>query len=119
MSKIAGGYPGGPPHHDPQAQGADSRGPELRGGETVEASVVRHATGRTKKLRKRRLLIGLVTFLVVGVGMGAYIGLQSRKTAEELAEQEAEGSEVDIKKEADRLLNELWRMEDLERAPRL
>ena len=73
---------------------------------------------RTKKLRKRRLLIGLVTFLVVGVGMGAYIGLQSRKTAEELAEQEAEGSEVDIKKEADRLLNELWRMEDLERAPR-
>ena len=79
-------------------------GPSSGAVRPVEASVVRHATGRTKKLRKRRLLIGLVTFLVVGVGMGAYIGLQSRKTAEELAEQEAEGSEVDIKKEADRLL---------------
>ena len=118
MSGITGGYPGGPPRHDPERGTADSDGPELRGGESVEASMADHAVRRKKKRRERRLVIGLVASLIVAAGVGTYLGLQSKKTAEELAQLEREKSESDDDKDLDRLLNELWKMEDLERAPR-
>lgn len=120
MSGISGGYPGGPPRHDPEGQTADSDGPELRDGESVEASVADHAVRRKKKLRNRRLVIGLVTSIITAAGVGAYLGLQSRTTAEELAQEtmEEEENELDPDKELDRLINELWKMEDLERANR-
>ncbi len=63
-------------------------------------------------------MIGLVASLIIAAGVGTYLGLQSKKTAEELAQQEMEESESDTNKELDRLLNELWKMEDLERAPK-
>lgn len=115
MSGITGGYPGGPPHHDPQERTEDSDGPELRSGESVEASVAGHAVHGKKKRRKRRLVIGAVTSLIVAAGVGAYVGMQSRTTAEELAQEEIAETETDIGKEADRLINELWKMEELER----
>ena len=123
MSGISGGYPGGPPRHGQEDEGPDHDRPEmqkreLRGGESVEASVAGHAARRKKKRRNRRLVIGLVTSLIAAAGVGAYVGLQNRKTAEDLAQQEINERETDLEKEADRLLNELWKMEDLERTRR-
>jgi len=118
MSGITGGYPGGPPRHDPERQTAGSDGSGLRSGETVEAGVEGRVVRDKRKKRNRRLAVGLVASLIVAAGVGAYVGLKSRETAEDLARKEAESAEPDLGREADRLLNELWKMEDLERINR-
>jgi len=100
MRRLTGGYPGGPPRHDPQGQGADSDGPELRDGEAVEASSAARVTRTRKKRRNRRLLIGLVTSLMAAASVGVYFGIQNSKTVEDLTqEQMQETGEADLERD--------------------
>ena len=117
MSGITGSYPGGPRRHDSEGRTADSDAPELRGGESVERSVAGRVARGKRKRRNRRLVIGFVTSFIAAAGVGAYVGLQSKTTAEDLAQHEMQ-EELDLSGEVDRVLNELWKMEDLDRATR-
>ena len=118
MSGITGSYPGGPRRHGQEEEAGQDPQAEIRDGESIEASIAARRTGRTKKRRNRRLVIGLVTSFIAAAGVGAYFGMRSITTAEDLAQEEMKEGEMDLKKQSDRLINELWKMEDLERARR-
>lgn len=118
MSRIRGYYPGGPgrePRRDaPGERLVDvatrwSRGTE----QVVRARGVR---------RRRRLAGGFALILLAAVTLGGWLGVRSHASAEEVA-REAEAAAVPdtpdarVRQEADRVLQELWRMEALERSP--
>ncbi len=113
MSEITGGYPGGPPRHAEQ----EGAGPELAHGESVEDRRVEQGASFRKERRQKRLMIGLVISLLAAASAGAYYGIQSKQSAEELAQEEnSNRQEGDLDQQTDRILNELWKMEGLERA---
>lgn len=115
MADVTGAYPGGPAHHQ-QRDGAAPPTDKLRDGESLEARRESQITKLRKERRHRRTMIGLVVSLIAAVGAGAYYGIRSNRAAEALAREEmTQQGEVDLNKQTDRILNELWRMEDVER----
>ena len=65
---------------------------------------------------------GLVFSILLSGMVGAYLGFSSHRTDAELAAemaQKAEGPEMDVQKQADRLINEMWKSEALEKTPRI
>ena len=111
MSRIQGMYPGGP-----RRQGATSE-PHgtLRSGEDVEARISDDLLDAKAHRKRRSIFIALGAFGLLAVTGGIYIGLQARVTAEELVERERVEAASDID-ETQKVLDELWRMEELEAA---
>ena len=119
MAEITGAYPGGPPRHQPDDGSIPQPEVELVDGESVEASRESRITKHRKGRRNRRVIIGLVTSIIAAASAGAYYGVRSSRTAERQAEEEMmKEGELDVNEQADRILNELWRMEDIERGAR-
>ena len=115
--RFGGGYPGGPRRHAEKEEAGEPSGFEIRDGESIEASAMARALSRSKRHRRRRLVIGLLTSLVLASSVGAYSGTAGkRRTAKELTQEQM--METVLEKEVSRLINELWKMENLERAPR-
>lgn len=122
MNRISGSYPGGPKRE--QLKTKEERGfskwiPRVV---DLERSAGRRSLRHRNRARRTHLLavVGL-TLVVSGIG-GMYMGLQAHKSSEDLARAEREKArpaDIDLLLgEADRLLNELWKMEDLERTGR-
>ncbi len=88
--------------------------------ETIEARAAAGAQARRRKQRKRRLALGIVFSIAVAAAIGGWLGLQSHRTDQEIAEGirgQARGVEFDLNKQADRLINEIWKTEALEKLP--
>ncbi len=70
--------------------------------------------------RRRRIWLGLLIAVATAGSTGFYLGFRANRTSEELInERRAEqrgGDAPDITGETNRILFELWEMEDLERA---
>ena len=121
MRRISGSYPGGPSRDRSDVdERADKRLDDLSSVEEIEArrgAGILRARGRR---RRKRALIGIAASIVIAGGTGTWMGLRSHQTADELAaEQRAQAeTQFNIRRESDRLINELWKMEDLERAGR-
>ncbi|RMH22776.1 MAG: hypothetical protein D6701_01090 [Gemmatimonadetes bacterium] len=83
----------------------------------LESWVRKGQTRRRKKERARRVAIGFIVVVILAGGLGIYMGAEATQSADELVQAERERNRADalIGKEADRLINELWKMEDLER----
>lgn len=64
--------------------------------------------------------VGFACALLAAGGVGGYVGLSAHTTPEQLAEEERSKAQApgELSDQANRLINELWKMEDLERAPR-
>lgn len=118
MNRIRRYYPGGPgrePRRNPSGERpVDVATRWSRGAEqVVRARRVR---------RRRRLATGFALILLAAGTLGSWLGVRSHASAEEVA-REAEAAAVPdtpdarIQQEADRVLQELWRMEALERSP--
>ena len=118
VNGFGGAYPGGPRRHAEKEEAGELPGFELRDGESFEASAMTRVLRQSRRYRRRRLVIGLLTSLLLASSVGAYIGISNRKTAEELAQEQLTEGRTDLEQEVNRLINELWKMEDLERAPR-
>ncbi len=119
LNRFSGGYPGGPRRHAEKEESGEPPGFEIRHGESIEASAMTRALSRSKRRRRRRLVIGLLTSLLLASSVGVYVGIRgNRRTAEELAQEQMMDGRTVLEQEADRLINELWKMEGLERAPR-
>lgn len=119
---IGGPFPGGPRRpSDVEADDAYRR-TRVGSGEDVEAARDRWVQERKAERRKRRLLIGALAFLIAAGGVGVWVGLDAVKSAEELVQEEERAREGGaggiIERERERILQELWKMEDIERAPR-
>ena len=121
MEKIAGSFPGGPRRR------AEVDGPTeaserafLRVEELSDRTTARFLRDR-KRSRLKRVLWGFVMVLLAAGLTGLWVGVASHRTAEELArEQEAaarEARESEIAAERQKILQELWKMESLEKAP--
>ena len=115
--KIKGSWPGGPRREGPPQ---DRSGPPRL--ERVEQIEERVAGGSARRKRKRRLkhLLGVFAFAaVVAGGVGWVMGLRSHTTADAImAEQQdalRQQQEQDLMSmEINRVMMELWRMEDVE-----
>lgn len=122
MDRISGAYPGGPTRREQFGQ-AESNDPprELRSGEDRERRADRRAENDRLRSRKIRTVLGVGAALLFSGATGIFWGLRTARASEELLENaqvRANGPEVDISREMDRLINELWKMEELDRAPR-
>ena len=119
LNGFGGAYPGGPRRHAEKEKAGEPPGFEIRGGESLEASAMAEALSRSRRHRTRRLVIGVLTSLLLASSVGAYVGMRSnQRAAEELAQEQMREGRTVLEQEASRLLNELWKMENLERAPR-
>lgn len=118
MTPIRGRYPGGP-----------SRGPEPgpsrprpAGVEEIEGKRAARAEKAIRRRRRRRIRGGLGLILAIALATGGWLGIQAHTTAEEealrLEAVERDRMETELRSETDRVLRELWRMEEMERAPR-
>jgi D-serine deaminase-like pyridoxal phosphate-dependent protein len=121
MSKLRGSYPGGPRRgRDAPAEGDDSssRARSLESAEEIDARMGRAAARRrADKKRKRAWSIFAAALLLAG-GAGLYLGFLTHRTSEQLTDEreaERQGDLSDqITSETNRMLMELWRMEDVE-----
>ena len=113
MSRMQGMFPGGPRH-----RGATSEPPDtLRPGEEVEAAITDHALDAKARRKRRSMLIALVAIGILALTGGIYMGMRAQITAEQLAEEQREEGEAgELDDVARRVLNELWRMEEIEAA---
>jgi len=123
MSGSIGRYPGGP-----SRKGVDDADPtpkrkvRLSTVSEIEGMAAAGAEQRKRKARKKRLLRGLIFSVIVSGTVGAYLGFSSHRTDAELAEElnhDREAPEMDLQKQADRLINEMWKSEALEKPPRI
>ncbi len=117
MSKISGMFPGGPKRPGDANKDGDQTETPLRSGQDVEERIAR-GVGELKVRRRRRSTVIILAVAVVVAGVvGVYVGSQALVTPEELTEQaraEREASELDdIARE---VMDELWRMEEVEAA---
>ena len=118
MTRIRGSYPGGPRRAGSDGSGEAPRSARLESAEEIDARHGRAALERRKRRRERRALFILAAAVLSAGGAGLYLGFRSHRSSEQLTdEREAErsGSLNDqITQETNRMLMELWRMEDVE-----
>lgn len=122
MERMDGAYPGGPRRRDEGEDGADAdrRRPHLSRAEEIEGRVHERRRSRARRRRSTRLLLGFLAALVVAGSAGFWMGLQANRTSEEIASEQESGPQegFDLTRERNQILQQLWLMEDLERARR-
>ncbi len=121
--RVTGAFPGGPRK---RVTGKVRSGPpRLARVEEIEERRATRSSHRRRRRRVKRAVYGLVVSLVVGGGVGVWLGLRSRATLEEVRQEMAASKrasasdllglgDVDLSGEINRTLLELWRMEDVE-----
>jgi type VI protein secretion system component VasK len=88
--------------------------------EEIEARAAKGSQARKEQRRRKRLAIGVVVSVAVAGSVGVWLGFQSHRTDEEIAQEmrgQARGQEFDLNKQADRLISEMWKTEALEKIP--
>lgn len=112
--RITGSFPGGPTRKDtsPQREGP----PRTARVEELEAARATRAVHIRQRARRRRVVWGFVLSLLIAGGVGLALGLGSHTTAEDISAQaqQTRAKDLDISKEVNRTLLELWRMEEVE-----
>lgn len=107
-------FPGGPSRR-PDGH-ADTRRPRLTSVAEIEARLADRRRATRRRGRRLRIIAGLGVTALVAFGLGMAVGRGARVTREELILAEeartARGTGVDA--EVNRMLMELWRMEDVE-----
>ncbi len=123
MGGLHGRYPGGPSRRNVDGPAESPREkPRLATVSEIEGRLARGTRRHKRKARRKRLVWGLVFSLVVSGSVGAYLGFASHRTDSELAEEMRQSRapvKADLETQADRLINEMWKSEALERPPRL
>lgn len=119
MDRINGAYPGGPRKRD-DGGGDEDRRRKLDRAEEIEGRLHQRHRSAVRKRRKKRLLVGFAVAVLVAGAAGFWMGLQANRTTEEIAAEQERRPEkgFDLSSERNKVLQQLWLMEDLERAPR-
>lgn len=118
MGRISGSYPGGPRKREPDEE--PSPPPKLDRAEDIAArGQGRRLAGRRRR-RRRRLNVGFVVAVVVAGVIGLLVGMLSHRTTEDItAEREQQRTQgFNPSGEVNRMLMEMWKMEQLELTPR-
>lgn len=123
MNAMRGRYPGGPSRRD----GADgeSSGPERVHLASVEEMETRSSRASRKiraKRRRKRLVLGFILSAAGAALAGGYVGLSTHRTSAELAQeldQKHRPARDDLEQQMNRLIDEMWKSEALEKRPNL
>ena len=127
MDRISGAYPGGPTGQEGPGQAASEEPPRaIRTAEDHARMADRRSQDGRLRSRRVRTALGVSAALVLSAAAGISWGLISAaRASEEIVEWEegrmarpATRPEDQLSHELDRLVNELWKMEELERLPR-
>jgi len=121
MSPTGPSYPGGPRRRSRGESDSDpASGVKLDRAEELEDRVVRRRMESVRRRRRKRLAVGFGIALAVAGAIGFWMGYQANQTSEEIAAEQrrATEEEFDLSRERNIILEQLWLMEDLERAPR-
>ena len=122
MEQILGAYPGGPTRPDQLEQVESNEAPRaLRRGEDHERRAGLRSRSERIKSRRVRVVLGVGATLIVSAAAGIYWGFSASRNSDEALERarvRVNRSEVDVSREMDRLIEELWKMEDMDRMPR-
>lgn len=112
--RIEGNFPGGPTRGDPDER--PRRAPRLRRVEEIEDGVARRVLGGRRRRRGARIRAGVAIVFVLAFAVGVALGLRSHTTVEALTaeQQAARARDLGISTEVNRVLLELWKMEDIE-----
>jgi hypothetical protein len=117
MARIRGSYPGGP-RRGGDAPEPSGRPPRLESAEELDARRGRAASRRSAQRKRRRAWSILAAAIVLAGGAGLFLGFRSHRTSRQLTdEREAERQGEltnELNEETNRMLMELWRMEDVE-----
>ena len=121
MSRMRGRYPGGPSRRtDPETPPPQRGKVHLSTVEEIEARAAAGSQKRRQQTRRRQIFVGLLLSLAVALILGGYLGFSSHRTDAELA-QEMEGvrdqGKSDLDRQVDRLIDEMWKSEALEKKP--
>lgn len=121
MSQIRGRYPGGPSRRtDPDAAPPQRGKVHLATVEEIEARAAAKSQQRRQNTRRRQIYVALLLSLAIALILGGYLGFSSHRTDAELA-QEMEGvrdqGKSDLDRQVDRLIDEMWKSEALEKKP--
>lgn len=119
MSPSGASYPGGPRRRDQEASSSEAApGARLGRAEEMEDRLHRRHRDAVRRRRKKRLALGFGVVLVVAGTAGFWMGYQANRTSEEIAAEESRAAqdEFDLTRERNVILQQLWLMEDLERA---
>lgn len=123
MTDLRGRYPGGPTRRGTDDPNFSPRGKvHLSTVSEIENRSTAWSEDHKQRARRKRLVKGLVLSVIVSGAIGAYLGFSSHRTDAELAGEMAQrttGPEGDLQKQADRLINEMWKSEALEKSPRI
>lgn len=122
MDEISGAYPGGPTRRERFGQAESNEAPRaIRSGEDNERRAGRRDQHDRLRRRKVRAILGVSVTLLISAAAGIYLGLSAVRASDELMEKAEVGinrPEAEISREMDRLIDQLWKMEELDRLPR-
>ncbi len=115
--RIRGSWPGGPRRDgEPQER---TRPPQLQRVEEIEARSASRLLRVRRGARTKRLVLGVAFFSVIALAFGWVLGLRSHTTLEEMQSaqsQQRAARDADMTSEINRVMLELWKMEDVEYA---
>ena len=113
MSKIEAMFPGGPRRQEDRSEPS---GP-LRSGEDFEAGMSGHALDAKARRKRWSMLMAMGAIGLLAVTGGLYLGIQTWITPEQITEeQRVEGEAGELDDLARKVIDELWRMEEIEAA---
>lgn len=115
MARISGSYPGGPKREGAPAGDVPGRKPRLTSVEQIEQRLGRASQARTRRKRTRRVWAGLVVLVAAAGGTGFFLGIRSHRSSEEITagrNAPPPSQAFDPSFEMNRMLLELWKMED-------
>lgn len=123
MSTIRGRYPGGPSRQrDPEDDTPRKGKVRLSSVEEIEGRAAAGSQARRTQARRKRLLVGLFLSLSAALALGGYLGFSSHRSASEIAnemEGQTEVGKSDLDRQMDRMIDEMWKSEALEKKPRI
>ncbi len=114
MSTGIGIYPGGP--HLASSGKEMQRPPRLMRVNEIEEQLARRSEQIRQRSRRNRLVLAVLLSVSAAGGLGLILGHSTHTTAEELTEalQVKRNPGSGISEEINRVLMELWRMEEVE-----
>ncbi len=112
--RIRGSFPGGPRRREEGDE--PRRAPTLRSVEEIEAGRSRRTLLRARKRRERWRAAVILLGMALGFAVGAALGLATHETSAELTDalETARKQDAEVSREVNRVLLELWKMEDAE-----
>ncbi len=118
---LRGRYPGGPSRRPPEGEaGPKEERPRLPSVGEQETLASEGAQSRKARRRRKRATLAVLGAVLLAGMLGIWMGLRSHRTEEELArelQEERTTRGFDLEKQADRLINEIWKTEALEKIP--